>query len=288
MFNYQSKKKVSLSNPIVFSFDLTDDKETKDYKCEQINFGFSSDRAKSTVDNSVHIFKNSIVHKNDVTDDVSCIKTKEGYTLISNCGYKIFDRNYIFLTNQLELSNTFDNCNFSYDFYIQNNNPSEEDIKILLDDQYYTKIDFQEIIPVVFCDYTFIDDVDTSEEQEILSFLDNSGDECVICSDYMFQLEETNFSSVLVMNNDDITKIYYTDVFPEKDCRIRCIISDNGRHMSISTAEKGTNNYNKSLSIMRDDYNKNNKDVFIRFSVLGKNNSENEPTSPISNITANF
>ena len=90
------------------------------------------------------------------------------------------------------------------------------------------------------------------------------------------------------MNNDDITKIYYTDVFPEKDCRIRCIISDNGRHMSISTAEKGTNNYNKSLSIMRDDYNKNNKDVFIRFSVLGKNNSENEPTSPISNITANF
>lgn len=99
MFNYQSKKKVSLSNPIVFSFDLTDDKETKDYKCEQINFGFSSDRAKSTVDNSVHIFKNSIVHKNDVTDDVSCIKTKEGYTLISNCGYKIFDRNYIFLTN---------------------------------------------------------------------------------------------------------------------------------------------------------------------------------------------
>lgn len=106
----------------------------------------SSDRAKTTVDQSIHIFKNSIFHKNNIIDEVSCVKNKDSYTLLSNCGEKIFNKNYIFLTSYTE-----DYKNFNYELYIQNDNPSENDTKIALNDLYYTKIteDKLKVIPQI-------------------------------------------------------------------------------------------------------------------------------------------
>ena len=147
-YSYQSKKRVNLNNPIVFSFDLKDTRDTDDYVIEQFNFGISQDRAKKTVDESIHVFKNSIIHKTDIIDEVSCIKAKRTpksekendedlNTFLINCGHELFGKKYIFLTSaieqsypsQIELSD-----NFIYDLYIQNSNPKSEDIKISIGD----------------------------------------------------------------------------------------------------------------------------------------------------------
>lgn len=104
------------------------------------------------------------------------------------------------------------------------------------------------------------------------------------------------------MTDDDINAIYYTDIFPEGDCRIRFTMSDNGRRITISTAKKETNNYDKSLSIIREE-SKVENEASVRFSFIGakendeaddtKENDEADDTkkeqkSPIYNITSNF
>ena len=281
MFNYQSKRKINLDTPIVFSFDLKDTRNIGDFKCEQLNFGLSSDRAKTTVDQSIHIFKNSIFHKNNIIDEVSCVKNKDSYTLLSNCGEKIFNKNYIFLTSYTE-----DYKNFNYELYIQNDNPSENDTKIALNDLYYTKIteDKLKVIPQIMQGQVFEDDITYSEYEYVLTFSDDINDECVICSDYIFEIKDKTYSSVLVMNDDEIENVYYTDIFPESDCRIRCIITNKGRNFSLSTSDVGTNNYKKQFSIMRSNYTFD--EAFVRFSVLG--NKNNTTQAPISNITSNF
>ena len=292
MFNYQSKKKVSLSNPIVFSFDLKDTRNNDDFKCEQLNFGLSSDRAKTTVDQSIHIFKNSIFHKNNIIDEVSCVKNKDSSTLLSNCGDKIFNKNYIFLTSYIEDLTSYiedDNSeNFKYELYIQNDNPSENDSKISLNDLYYTKIteDKLKVIPQIMWGQVFEDDItySDSDSEYILTFSDDINDEYVICSDYIFEIKDKTYSTVLVMNDDEIESMYYTDIFPESDCRIRCIITNKGRNFSLSTSDVGTNNYKKQFSIMRSNYTFD--EAFVRFSVLGDKNNTSQ--APISNITSNF
>ena len=285
MFNYQSKRKINLDTPIVFSFDLKDTRSTDYYKCEQLNLGLASDRAKTTVDQSIHIFKNSIFHKTNIIDEVSCVKNKNSFTLLSNCGDKIFNKNYIFLTSYIE---DYNSENFKYELYIHNDNPSDDDVKILLNDLYYTRIeeDKLKVSPQFLCGQIFENDILYSNTEYVLSFTDDMNDECVICSDYIFEINDKTYSTILVMVGDEIECMYYTDIFPESDCRIRCIISNKGRHISLSTSDVGKNNYNKSFSIIRNN-NSIHEEAFVRFSILGENKND-DTKAPISNITSNF
>lgn len=279
MENYSSRKLANNNEPIVYSFDL-------DNECEQFSFGVSSTKTKTTIDQNLYIFKNKPYWHNSISNDISCyIDEKSKEVCLSNCGEQLLNKEIFIICNGSSnidsMKNLNDSTTFDYDFYMESDNISDNDISIYFNNKHLKKEEI-EITPICIKeDKTFTNSIEYSSEECYLII----DDETVLAIDYEYSFTSSNekytTSTILPMIQDKIDNYYYTDKIPNKDCRIRFVISDKGRFMTISYADESSNNYTSSDSfILSNNMVEKQDNVSVRFSI--------DDSEYCNNLSSNF
>ena len=183
------------------------------------------------------------------------------------------------------ISNLSEKSEFKCNFYIESDDASQNDITIFYNNKTYKLVKTGNnqnlsLTPIFYQSKIYINNLQFSKENDYCLLLDN---ETLLTLDYEFDFKSSDdnysASTIMPMVNDKIENFYYTNKIPNKDCRMRFIIDDKGRYISISCADSITsNNYNKSDSFIfsnnfvLEELEKNNKDeVSVRFSIEDKN-----------------
>lgn len=279
MINYRSKQLPKVYESIVYSFDLNTN-------CKQMSFGLSSSKDKKTIDQNIFVFKNIPYWYNSTSEDLSCFIENDKVSL-SNCGEKLLNKSFLMLDPLINstISNLSNSSKFNCQFYIESDDASQDDITIFYNNKTYKLVETKDnqnlsLKPIVSQSKIYINDIQFSKEDDYWLFLDN---ETLLTLDYEFEFKSSDenytASTIIPMVNDKIENFYYTNKIPSKDCRMRFIIDDKGRYISLSCAEtKTTNNYNKSDSFIfsnnfvLEELEKSKKDkVSVRFSIDNKN-----------------
>lgn len=284
MINYRSRQLPKINESIVYSFDLNTN-------CKQMSFGLSSSKDKKTIDQNIFVFKNIPYWYNSTSEDLSCFIENDKVSL-SNCGEKLLNKSFLMLDPSIDstITNLSNSSKFNCQFYIESDDASQNDITIFYNNKTYKlvkTIDNPEtkdnsilsLIPIVSQSKIYINDIQFSKEDDYWLFLDN---ETLLTLDYEFDFKSSDenytASTIIPMVNDKIENFYYTNKIPNKDCRVRFIIDDKGRYISLSCADSITsNNYNKSDSFIFSnnfvlgELEKSKKDkVSVRFSIDNK------------------
>ena len=279
MINYRSKQLPKIYESIVYSFDLNTN-------CKQISFGLSSSKDKKTIDQNIFVFKNIPYWYNSTSEDLSCFIENDKVTL-SNCGEKLLNKSFLMLdpTINSTITNLSDKSEFKCQFYIESDDASHNDITIFYNNKTYKLVENKDnsilsLIPIVSQSKIYINDIQFSKDDDYWLFLDN---ETLLILDYEFDFKSSDenytASTIIPMVNDKIENFYYTNKIPNKDCRMRFIIDDKGRYISLSCADSITSNdYNESDSFIFSnnfvlgELEKSKKDkVSVRFSIDNKN-----------------
>lgn len=280
MENYRSRKLANNNEPIVYSFDL-------DNECEQFSFGVSSAKTKTTIDQNLYIFKNKPYWHNSISNDISCyIDEKSKEVCLSNCGEQLLNKEIFIICNGSSdidsMKNLNDSTTFNYDFYMESDNITDNDISIYFNNKHFKKEEEIEITPICIKeDKTFTNSIEYSSEECYLII----DDETVLAIDYEYSFtssdEKYTTSTILPMIQDKIDNYYYTDKIPNEKCRIRFVISDKGRFMTISYADESSNNYTSSDSfILSNNMVEKQDNVSVRFSI--------DNSKYCNNLSSNF
>ena len=251
-----------------------------------MSFGLSSSKDKKTIDQNIFVFKNIPYWYNSTSEDLSCFIENDKVSL-SNCGEKLLNKSFLMLDPLINstISNLSNSSKFNCQFYIESDDASQDDITIFYNNKTYKLVETKDnqnlsLKPIVSQSKIYINDIQFSKEDDYWLFLDN---ETLLTLDYEFEFKSSDenytASTIIPMVNDKIENFYYTNKIPSKDCRMRFIIDDKGRYISLSCAEtKTTNNYNKSDSFIfsnnfvLEELEKSKKDkVSVRFSIDNKN-----------------
>ena len=278
MINYRSRQLPKNNESIVYSFDLNTN-------CKQLSFGLSSSREKKTIDQNIFVFKNIPYWYNSTSEDLSCFIENDKVTL-SNCGEKLLNKSFLMLDPSIDstITNLSNSSKFNCQFYIESDDASQNDITIFYNNKTYKLVETKNnqnlsLKPIVSQSKIYINNLQFSKEDDYWLLLDN---ESLLTLDYEFEFnssdENYSASTIIPMVNDEIENFYYTNKIPSKDCRMRFIIDDKGRYISLSCADsKTSNNYNKSDSFIfsnnfvLEELEKNKKDkVSVRFSIDNK------------------
>ena len=286
MINYRSRQLPKINESIVYSFDLNTN-------CKYISFGLSSLRDKKTIDQNIFVFKNIPYWYNSTSEDLSCFIENDKVTL-SNCGEKLLNKSFLMLNPLINstISNLSDKSEFNCQFYIESDDASQDDITIFYNNKTYKLVENKDdsnlsLKPIVSQSKIYINDIQFSKDNDYCLLLDN---ETLLTLDYEFDFKSSDdnysASTIMPMVNDKIENFYYTNKIPSKDCRMRFIIDDKGRYISLSCADSITsNNYNKSDSFIfsnnfvLEELEKSKKDkVSVRFSIEDEEDEENNST----------
>ena len=182
------------------------------------------------------------------------------------------------------ISNLSEKSEFKCNFYIESDDASQNDITIFYNNKTYKLVKTGNnqnlsLTPIFYQSKIYINNLQFSKENDYCLLLDN---ETLLTLDYEFDFKSSDdnysASTIMPMVNDKIENFYYTNKIPSKDCRMRFIIDDKGRYISLSCADsKTSNNYNKSDSFIfsnnfvLEELEKNKKDkVSVRFSIEDK------------------
>lgn len=256
-----------------------------------MSFGLSSSKDKKTIDQNIFVFKNIPYWYNSTSEDLSCFIENDKVSL-SNCGEKLLNKSFLMLDPSIDstITNLSNSSKFNCQFYIESDDASQNDITIFYNNKTYKlvkTIDNPEtkdnsilsLIPIVSQSKIYINDIQFSKEDDYWLFLDK---DTLLTLDYEFDFKSSDenytASTIIPMVNDKIENFYYTNKIPNKNCRVRFIIDDKGRYISLSCADSITsNNYNKSDSFIFSnnfvlgELEKSKKDkVSVRFSIDNK------------------
>lgn len=298
MINYRSKQLPKIYESIVYSFDLNTN-------CKYISFGLSSSRDKKTIDQNIFVFKNIPYWYNSISEDLSCFIENDKVSL-SNCGEKLLNKSFFILDPSINstISNLSDKSEFQYQFYIESDDASPTDITIFYNNKTYKLVENKDnsilsLKPIVSQSKIYINDIQLSKEDDYWLLLDN---ETLLTLDYEFEFkssdENYSASTIMPMVNDKIENFYYTNKIPSKDCRMRFIIDDKGRYISLSCADSiSSNDYNESDSFIFSnnfvlgELEKSKKDkVSVRFSIeeIDEDGNSSENKNYCTNLSSNF
>lgn len=278
MINYRSRQLPKINESIVYSFDLNTN-------CKQLSFGLSSLRDKKTIDQNIFVFKNIPYCYNSTSEDLSCFIENDKVTL-SNYGEKLLNKSFLMLDPSINstISNLSEKSEFKCNFYIESDDASQDSITIFYNNKTYKLVKTGNnqnlsLTPIFYQSKIYINDLQFSKDNDYWLLLDN---ETLLTLDYEFDFKSSDdnysASTIMPMVNDKIENFYYTNKIPSKDCRMRFIIDDKGRYISLSCADSITsNNYNKSDSFIfsnnfvLEELEKSKKDkVSVRFSIDNK------------------
>jgi hypothetical protein len=202
------------------------------------------------------------------------------------------------------ISNLSDKSVFQCQFYIESDDALQNDITIFYNNKTYKLVETKEnsnlsLKPIVYQSKIYINNLQFSKEDDYWLLLDN---DTLLTLDYEFEFkssdENYSASTIIPMVNDKIENFYYTNKIPNKDCRMRFIIDDKGRYISLSCADsKTSNNYNKSDSFIfsnnfvLEELEKSKKDkVSVRFSIkeIDEENNSTDVKDYCTNLSSNF